>query len=123
MENLDDTEVRSESYSYKQELVSWIMDKVDRWRRQRDNEFDDKWSRYYSLWKGEWDPKLQHKQSERSRLIAPALQQAVDQTVAEMVEATFGRGIWFDISDDVDPQQRQAAELSRDNLLRDFELL
>jgi hypothetical protein len=64
---------------------------------------------------------LKGKQSERSKLIAPALQQAVDQTLAEMVEATFGKSTWFDISDDVDPQQRAAAEASRDQLLKDFD--
>lgn len=120
MENLD-TDDRNESYSASQELVSWVMSRVERWRRRRDMEWDKKWKKYYSLWKGEWDPELQNKQSERSKLIAPALQQAVDQTVAEMVEATFGRGTWFDISDDVDPQQRANAEKSRDQLLRDFD--
>ena len=97
------------------------MDRVVRWRTARDREFDDKWTNYYCLWKGEWNAKLKSKQAERSRLIAPALQQAVDQTVAEMVEATFGRGTWVDISDDMDPQQRQAAEMSRDQLLKDFD--
>ena len=45
--------------------------------------------------------------SERSRIISPALQQAVESSVAEVEEATFGRGKWFDISDDVnDPDAR-----------------
>jgi hypothetical protein len=64
---------------------------------------------------------LKGKSSERSKLIAPALQQAVDQTLAEMVEATFGKSTWFDISDDVNPEERAAAEASRDQLIRDFD--
>ncbi len=112
---------KSETYSQAQELVSWVMERVVRWRNARDTEFDEKWTSYYSLWKGEWNAKLKSKNAERSRLIAPALQQAVDQTVAEMVEATFGRGTWVDISDDTDPQQRAAAEFSRDQLLKDFD--
>ena len=39
--------------------------------------------------------------SERSKIISPALQQAVESSVAELEEATFGRGKWFDIKDDV----------------------
>ena len=113
-EEQDTMLTKSESYSKQQELVSWVMDRVVRWRNARDREFQSKWDSYYSLWKGEWNPQLKNKQAERSKLIAPALQQAVDQTVAEMVEATFGRGTWVDISDDIDPQQRAAAEQSRD---------
>ena len=120
-EEQDTMLTKSESYSKQQELVSWVMDRVVRWRNARDREFQSKWDSYYSLWKGEWNPQLKNKQAERSKLIAPALQQAVDQTVAEMVEATFGRGTWVDISDDIDPQQRAAAEMSRDQLLRDFD--
>jgi hypothetical protein len=104
-----------------QELVSWVMSRVQRWRQFRDSEHSDHWTKYYCLWKGDWSPLLKGKQSERSRLIAPALQQAVDQTVAEMVEATFGKSTWFDISDDVDPQQRALAEQSRDQLIKDFD--
>ena len=33
----------------------------------------------------------------RSSIISPALQQAVESNVAELEEATFGRGKWFDI--------------------------
>lgn len=102
-------------------LVSWVMTRVERWRRARDAEFSENWIKYYCLWKGDWTPVLKGKQSERSRLIAPALQQAVDQTLAEMVEATFSKSTWFDVSDDVDPQQRAAAEASRDQLIRDFD--
>lgn len=102
-------------------LASWVMSRVSRWRTARDNENAENWTKFYCLWKGDWTPMLKGKQSERSKLIAPALQQAVDQTVAEMVEATFGKSNWFDISDDVDPQQRAAAEASRDQLLKDFD--
>lgn len=107
--------------STNEELVSWIMTRVERWRRARDAEFSDNWTKYYCLWKGDWSPMLKGKQAERSKLIAPALQQAVDQTLAEMVEATFSKSTWFDVSDDVDPRQRAAAEASRDQLLKDFD--
>lgn len=114
-------EAPSENTGDNQDLVSWVMSRVSRWRQFRDSEYSDAWTKFYCLWKGDWSPMLKGKESERSKLIAPALQQAVDQTVAEMVEATFGRSTWFDISDDVDPQQRAMAEASRDQLIKDFD--
>lgn len=103
-------------------LVSWVMDHVTRWRNARDNNFQADWEQFYYIWRGKFNKVLKQKQNERSKLIAPATQMAVDQTVAEMVEAIFGRGNWFDITSDVmdDPQQKGIAELVRDRLLDDF---
>lgn len=104
------------------ELATWIMEKVVRWRLSRNNNFGDRWEKYYRIWRGMWDPSLKGKTAERSRIITPATQSAVDQTVAEMAEAVFGRGLWFDLSDESDNEQLQAAEEQiRDNLIDDFE--
>lgn len=113
------------------ELVSWIMSRVLRWRSTRDANYFDLWDQYWAIWRGQWNARLKQRDSERSRLIAPATQQAVDATVAEMVEATFGRGDWFDIRTEPAPsdpqlyqqyqQQALAAEQARDNLLYDFD--
>lgn len=104
-------------------LVSWVMSRVVRWRTTRDSNYFDLWDQYWAIWRGQWNAKLKQRDSERSRIISPATQQAVDATVAEMVEATFGRGDWFDIRDDdaQDPKLKQMAETARDNLLSDFE--
>lgn len=103
------------------ELASWVMSHVNKWRDHRDSNYSKKWSEYYRLWRGFWNPEDKNRDSERSRLIAPALQQAVDMTVSEMEEATFGRGVWFDVSDDYEDQQKEDAILARDLLLCDFE--
>jgi hypothetical protein len=58
---------------------------------------------------------------ERSRIISPALQQAVESNVAELEEATFGRGKWFDISDDMNDPDRQDIQYLRNKLTEDFE--
>ena len=124
---MDETQILSEEVeerpglSGKTELVGWVMSRVERWRNTRDDEHLANWKKYYSIWRGEWDASLKGRDIERSKLISPATQQAVDSTVAEMAEAIFGRGTWFDISDDVDPQQRQMAEISRDALIKDFD--
>lgn len=98
------------------------MDRVTRWRNARDSTYSQDWDQFYYIWRGKYVKSLKNRQNERSKLIAPATQMAVDQTVSEMVEAIFGRGNWFDIGSDVmdDPQQKQIAELIRDRLLDDF---
>lgn len=92
------------------ELASWIMEKVSRWRLSRNNNHSEKWEQYYRIWRGQWDPSLRGKAAERSKLITPATQSAVDQTVAEMAEAVFGRGMWFDLTEEAPqaPPQGQA---------------
>ena len=69
------------------ELATWIMEKVTRWRMSRDNNYGTDWEKYYRIWRGKWDPSLKGKLAERSRIITPATQSAIDQTVAEMAEA------------------------------------
>jgi hypothetical protein len=101
-------------------LVSWVMGKVKRWREHRDVNYLQDWNDYYNLWRGKWQDNLRAKTAERSKLIAPALQQAVDQTHAEMVEAVFGRATWIDIDDDIQSANYQQAQELRDQLLEDF---
>jgi hypothetical protein len=102
-------------------LAIWVMNQVNKWREHRDDNYLKRWAEYYRLWRGFWDPQDQNKEAERSRLIAPALQQAVDMTVSEMEEATFGRGAWFDVSDDYLDQEKEDVIKARDTLLCDFE--
>lgn len=104
------------------DLVSWVMSRVIRWRTTRDSNYFDLWDQYFALWRGQWNARLKIRESERSKIITPATQQAVDSTVSEMVEATFGRGDWFDILETPGqpPQLRAQDEQCRDNLLSDF---
>lgn len=102
------------------ELAGWIMGRVNRWRSVRNANYLRSWDDYYQIWRGVWSPQQQQRETERSKLIAPATQQAVDSTIAEMTEATFGRGMWFGVDED-DDKKRQQAEQCRENLLADFE--
>ena len=61
------------------------------------------------------------RKSERSRIISPALQQAVESSVAEIEEATFGRGKYFDITDDMGDAESQDVVYLRSKLHEDFE--
>ena len=102
-------------------LEQWVMIKCDNWRDNYESNYEQKFEEYYRLWRGQWDPADSERASERSRIISPALQQAVESNVAELEEATFGRGKWFDIEDDVNDQERQDVMYLRNKLTQDFE--
>ena len=101
-------------------LEDWVMNNCNKWRDHFEANYSEKFDEYYRLWRGIWANEDKTRESERSRIISPALQQAVESSVAELEEATFGRGKWFDISDDRnDPDASDIAYL-RNQLHEDF---
>ena len=104
-----------------QKVESWVMDKVEQWRDHYSANYEEKFDEYYRLWRGIWSAEDKTRESERSRLISPALQQAVESSVAEVEEATFGRGKWFDIRDDRKDQNKQDIAFLREQLTEDFQ--
>ena len=92
-------------------LLSWLLPKLEAWETHRDTNFKDKWNEYYRLWRGIWVSEDKNRKSERSRLIAPALQQAIEASVSEIEEATFGRGTWFDMVPRADDPDHSAEKL------------
>ena len=101
-------------------LEDWVMHNCNKWRDHFEANYSLKFDEYYRLWRGIWAVDDKTRDSERSRIISPALQQAVESSVAELEEATFGRGKWFDISDDRnDPDASDIAYL-RNQLHEDF---
>ncbi len=102
-------------------LAGWVMTKCEDWRDYYESNYEERFDEYYRLWRGQWDPADSQRASERSRIISPALQQAVESSVAELEEATFGRGKWFDIADDVADGQKQDVMYLRKKLGEDFE--
>jgi len=104
-----------------QKVENWVMDKVERWRDHYSANYQDQFDEYYRLWRGIWSAEDKTRESERSRLISPALQQAVESSVAEVEEATFGRGKWFDIRDDRKDQDKKDIAYLREQLTEDFQ--
>ena len=99
-----------EEFTLEQDLEGWVVDKCQGWRNHFESNYAEKFDEYYRLWRGQWAAEDKTRQSERSKIISPALQQAVESSVAELEEATFGRGKWFDIEDDVaDNEKRDIA--------------
>ena len=83
------------------ELVAFIVDHCDEWREYRDQNHLDDWLKWERIWRGKWEATDKTRDSERSRVISPATQQAIETRHAEIMEAVFGQGEFFDIDDDV----------------------
>ena len=104
----------SKDYGTTDTLEAWVMNKCDGWRDHFESNYSERFDEYYRIWRGIWDASDSMRMSERSRLISPATQQAVESSVAEIEEATFGRGNFFDIRDDIqDPDPRDVGFLKK----------
>ena len=112
-----------QNFDNEQFLEQWVMHKCNQWRDHYEANYQEKFDEYYRLWRGIWAEEDSMRASERSRIISPALQQAVESAVAEVEEATFGRGKWFDIKDDLMDQQPQDIQFLRNQLDEDFKFV
>lgn len=103
-------------------IASWIMEIVREARQSRDTNHKGMWDAYERVYRGRYSVQEKARESERSRLIAPALQQAIDSTCAAIEDAIFGRAQWFDMNDDVEDEERQDIEAVRARLMEDMDL-
>ena len=110
----------NEPFTIEESLEGWVSNKAMSWRDYFEANYSQKFDEYYRLWRGQWAPEDKTRQSERSRIISPALQQAVESSVAELEEATFGRGKWFDIKDDYMDKDNADVQMLRNHLESDF---
>ena len=83
------------------ELTDWVVSHTDSWRDWRDQNYLDAWLEYERIFRGQWAAEDKTRESERSRIISPATQQAIETRHAEIMEAIFGQGEFFDIKDDI----------------------
>jgi len=104
------------------ELLDFVVQHTDRWRDWRDANFMDLWMEYERIFRGIWDPQDKTRESERSRIISPATQQAIDTRHAEIMEAIFGQGDFFDIEDDIRDVNGNSLDIEalRAQLMEDF---
>jgi hypothetical protein len=102
-------------------LTSWVVGRVKPWEDHRNRGYQRLWAEYWRLWRGKWSEEDRNRQSERSRLIAPALAQAIEATVSEIEEALFSKDVWFDVLDSVTAQDKVPAIKARDQLLEDLD--
>jgi hypothetical protein len=104
-------------------VTGWITTKVEDWEDNRNQKYLNRWNEYYRLWRGLWHVEDKTRQVERSRIIAPALQQAIEASCAEMEESVFHRKRWFDLDQDVMGEGETGEEPNnlQDILDRDWE--
>ena len=104
------------------ELTSFVVDHCDRWRDWRDTNFLPDYLEYERIFRGEWAAEDKTRESERSRIVTPATQQAVETRHAEIMEAIFGQGDFFDIEDDLKDVNGNPldVEMLKAQLMEDF---
>lgn len=103
------------------EIVEFVVSHCDRWRDHRDDNYLEDWKEYERIFRGKWAAEDRTRESERSRIISPATQQAVETRHAEICEAIFGNGEWFDITDDLADTNRFDVEALKLQLKEDLE--
>lgn len=113
-------ESKKEPTQQEKELVAFVVDHCEKWREYRDQNYLEAWNKYERIWLGKWDASDKDRQSERSRVISPATQQAIETRHAEIIEAIFGQGEFFDIADDLQDKQPLDVEMLKRQLMEDF---
>ena len=104
------------------ELTKFVIDHCDRWRNYRDTNFLSDWEEYERIFRGQWAEDDKTRESERSRIVTPATQQAVETRHAEIMEAIFGQGDFFDIEDNIQDVNGNPidVEMIKNQLMEDF---
>lgn len=92
-------------------LVEWVLGNLEEWKDNRDTNYKENWEKYERIWRGYWTSEDKQRDSERSRLISPATQQAIESHTSEIEEALWGSGAnLFDIDDDFADEEKQDIE-------------
>ena len=104
------------------ELTAFVVDHCTKWRDYRDTNFLPDWLEYERIFRGQWASEDKTRESERSRIVTPATQQAVETRHAEIMEAIFGQGEFFDIEDNIQDVNGNPidVELIKAQLMEDF---
>lgn len=103
------------------ELAGYICGKVDPWEDFRNRGYSRKWKEYWRMWRGLWHSDDKTRNSERSRLIAPALSQAIESSAAEVETILLDKSNWIDLADNVEDQDKNDVVVSRNSLLDDLD--
>jgi hypothetical protein len=80
-------------------LVEYVTTHCDRWREFKEVNYEKKWDEYERLYYGIWSDEDKTRESERSKIVSPAIRQAVENKTSEIMEATTGRGEFFELQD------------------------
>ena len=123
MAKLDQNEFDEPSQEDK-DLTAFVTEHCDRWRDYRNANFLESYLEYERIFRGQWAAEDKTRESERSRIVTPATQQAVETRHAEIMEAIFGQGEFFDITDDLKDVNNNPLDVAmlKAQLMEDFKL-
>ena len=123
MAKLDQNEFDEPSQEDK-DLTAFVTEHCDRWRDYRNANFLESYLEYERIFRGQWAAEDKTRESERSRIVTPATQQAVETRHAEIMEAIFGQGEFFDITDDLKDVNNNPIDVAmlKAQLMEDFKL-
>lgn len=102
-------------------IVSYCMTLIREARDSRDLYNKAKWDRYERKYRGLFAQEDKTREAERSRLIAPALTQAIDSIHASFVDAIFSRQNWLDVRDENEDQDKQDIARAKKNMMEDLD--
>jgi len=124
MDELDNESGFQEPTQQDKDLTAFVVDHCDRWRDYRNTNYLEYWLEYERIFRGEWSAEDKTRESERSRIVTPATQQAVETRHAEIMEAIFGQGEFFDIQDDVRDVNNSPLDVAaiKAQLMEDFKV-
>jgi hypothetical protein len=115
------TEVKEDPVSESdRELVAFVTTHCDRWREHKEVNYEKKWDEYERLYYGIWSDEDKTRESERSRIVSPAIRQAVENKTSEIIEATTGRGEFFELHDNTQDPDHTDVELTQRQLHEDL---
>jgi hypothetical protein len=102
-------------------LVDFVKEYTDEWRSHRDDNFLAAWKQYERLWRGQWAAEERLRESERSRIVSPALQQAIENHALEIEDAVYGQGEHlFTIDDDMQDKDASDVQYMQQYLKQEF---
>ena len=106
------------------DLTAFVTEHCDRWRDYRNANFLESYLEYERIFRGQWAAEDKTRESERSRIVTPATQQAVETRHAEIMEAIFGQGEFFDITDDLRDVNNNPIDVAmlKAQMMEDFKL-
>ncbi len=117
---LEDGDMNDPILEGQDSVESYVLSKTQEWTDFIESNFYSQWDEFYRLFRGMWAEEDKTRESERSRIVTPALQQAVESSVSDVEEATFGHGKLFNIRDDIADQDPLDIAFMRQKLDEEF---
>ena len=97
-EGAPETDADGKKLTNDEKIVEWVMNRVTRWKEHRDTNYNTQWNTYERQWRAIYSEEDKERKRERTKIMSPALSEAVENAVSEIEEAVFGRGDFFDVS-------------------------